>query len=63
MSEQRGDSGRDAVDVHIRLDKVVLAVTQHDIGSVRTTLTPADARQLAESLRAAADAAERTPGS
>ena len=63
MTEQQGDSGRDTVEVHNRLDKVVLTVTQHDAGSAGTNLTPADARQLAESLRAAADAAERTPGS
>ena len=63
MTEQRGDSGRDTVDVHNRLDKVVIVVTQHDAGSAGTTLTPGDARQLAESLRAAANTAERTPGS
>lgn len=49
--------------MHNRLDKVVLAVTQHDAASASTTLTPADARQLAQALRGAADTAERTPGS
>ena len=63
MTEQPGDSGRDTIDVHNRLDKVVLTVSQHDAGSAETTLTPADARQLADSLRDAADTAERTPGS
>ena len=63
MTEQQGDSGRDTVRVHNRLDKVVLTVTQHDAASASTSLTPSDARQLAESLRDAADTAERTPGS
>jgi hypothetical protein len=60
MSEHPGDSGRDTVDVHIRLDKVVLAVTQHDEGTARTTLTATDARQVALALQEAADAAEHT---
>lgn len=63
MTNQQGASDRDRVDVHNRLDKVVLAVTQHDAASASTTLTPADARQLAQALRGAADTAERTPGS
>jgi hypothetical protein len=63
MAEHKGDSGRDTVDVHNRLDKVVLAITQHGAGSARTTLTPADARQIADLLRGAADTAERTPPS
>ncbi len=63
MTEVQGDAGRDSVDVHNRLDKVVLALTQHDAGSVHTTLTAEGARRVAESLREAADAAERTPGS
>jgi hypothetical protein len=45
------------------VDKVVLAVTQHDADSARTTLTAADARRIADALREAADTAERTPGS
>jgi hypothetical protein len=63
MTERQRDSGRDTIDVDVRLDKVVLAVSQHDVASARTTLTPADARQIADSLRAAADTAERTPDS
>ncbi len=63
MTEHKGDSGRDTVDVHNRLDKVVLAITQHHAGSASTTLTPADARQIADLLRRAADTAERTPPS
>ena len=61
MTELQGDSGRDTVGVHNRLDKVVLAIAQHDAASASTTLTPADARQLADLLREAADTAERTP--
>jgi len=49
--------------VHNRLDKVVLAITQHHGASASTTLTPADARQIADLLREAADTAERTPTS
>ena len=60
-SPAQGDSGRDTVDVHNRLDKVVLAIAQHDAASASTTLTPADARQLVDLLREAADTAERTP--
>ena len=60
MAEHQGDSGRDTVDVHNRLDKVVLAIAQHDAASASTTLTAADARQIADLLRAAADTAERT---
>ena len=61
MSEHHGESERHN-RVHNRLDKVVLAVTQHDAGSARTTLTAAAARQIAFALQDAADAAERTPG-
>jgi hypothetical protein len=63
MTEHKADSGRDTVDVHNRLDKVVLAITQHHAATANTTLTPADARQIADLLRAAADTAERTPPS
>jgi hypothetical protein len=63
MAEVHGDSGRDTVDVYNRLDKVVLAITPHDPPSVSTTLTPADARHIADLLRDAADTAERTPPS
>ncbi len=63
MTEHRGDSGWDAVDVHNRLDKVVLVVTERDGGSARATLTAQDAREVAERLREAANSAERTPGS
>ena len=57
------DSGPDTVDVHNRLDKVVLAITRHDAAATRIALTPADARQVADLLRGAADTAERTPPS
>ena len=63
MTNHQTGSGRDTVDVHNRLDKVVLAIIQHDVAEVTTTLTPADARQIADSLREAADNAERTPPS
>jgi K+/H+ antiporter YhaU regulatory subunit KhtT len=63
MTELKGDSGRDTIDVHNRLDKVVLALTQHDGACATTTLTATDARQLAQALGEAADAAERTPAS
>jgi Cdc6-like AAA superfamily ATPase len=52
------------IDVYNRLDTVVLAIAQkHDAASESTTLTPADARQIADLLREAADTAERTPPS
>jgi K+/H+ antiporter YhaU regulatory subunit KhtT len=63
MAELKGDSGRDTIDVHNRLDKVVLAVAQHDGSRSTTTLTASDARQLAQVLREAAETAERTPAS
>ena len=63
MSKHQGASGRETVDVHVRLDKVVLAYTGHNAASVTIPLTPADARQIADLLRGAADTAERTPPS
>ena len=63
MRKHQGDSGREAVGVHVRLDKVVLAYTGHDPAGVSIPLTPADARQVADLLREAADTAERTPTS
>ena len=63
MTEHQSDSGRDTVDVHIRLDKVVLALTVQDGAAAATTLTPADARDIAQLLSQAADTAERTPRS
>ena len=62
IKHHHGDSGRETVDVHVRLDMVVLAYT-HDAASVSIPLTPADARQVADLLRGAADTAERTPPS
>ncbi|MGO8958969.1 MAG: hypothetical protein ACLQFR_16595 [Streptosporangiaceae bacterium] len=63
MNKHQGDSGREAVDVHVRLDKVVLAYTQDHTARVSIPLTPADARQIADLLRGAADTAEHTPTS
>lgn len=62
MNKHEGDLVRQTVDVHVRLDKVVLAYT-HDAASVSIPLTPADAREIAGLLRGAADTAERTPTS
>ena len=47
MRKLQGDSGRDTIDVYIRLDNVVLAIAQHDAADASTTLTPAEARQIA----------------
>ncbi len=63
MRKHHGDQGRETVGVHVRLDKVVLAYTGTDPASVSIPLTPADARQIADLLRGAADTAERTPPS
>lgn len=63
MTKQQEKTGRGTVDVHNRLDKVVLAITGHDAADARIALTPADARQVADLLRRAADTAERTPPS
>jgi len=60
MSTHPTDSGRDIVEVHNRLDKVVLAVAVRDAEPVSTTLTAADARDIARALEQAADTAERT---
>ena len=61
MSKHQAASGRETVDVHVRLDKVVLAYARDHTASVSIPLTPADARQIADLLRGAADTAERTP--
>ena len=50
MTKLQGDSGRDTIDVYIRLDNVVLAIAQHDAADASTTLTPAEARQIADLL-------------
>ena len=63
MKKHHAASGRETVGVHVRLDKVVLAYSQNDSASVTIPLTPADARQIADLLRGAADTAERTPPS
>lgn len=61
MPKHQADAGRDEVDVHNRLDRVVLSVAQHGGATATTTLTATDAREVARLLRAAADAAEVTP--
>lgn len=62
MAPQPTNAGRDSVEVNNRLDVVVLAV-RADRRELATTMTPAEARQLADMLRFAADAGEQTPGS
>lgn len=61
MPEHAGDAGRDRVDVHNRLDRVVLGVTQHGGATATTTLSADAAREIARLLEQAADAAEVTP--
>lgn len=63
MSTHATDAGRDTVEVHNRLDKVVLALAVRDDDAVSTTLTPADARAIAVALNEAAATAEQTPPS
>jgi hypothetical protein len=63
MSTHSADSGRDTVEVDNRLDKVVLAVVEHDAGTARTVLTAEGAREIAGALERAADTAERTQAS
>jgi len=57
------NSGRDRVEVHNRLDKVVLVVSQQDDARVETELTATDAREIARMLEEAAATGEQTPGS
>lgn len=63
MSTHRANAGRDQVDVHNRLDSVVLAIGLDGGQEAKTTLTAGDAREIAKALQQAADTAERTPGS
>jgi hypothetical protein len=63
MASQATNAGRDRVEVHNRLDVVVLAIRTADGNELATTMTPDDARAVAERLRAAADTGEQTPGS
>ncbi len=62
MTAHPTNVGRDCVEVHNRLDKVVLAVTQQD-SRAQTELTATDAREIARMLREAARTAEQTPKS
>lgn len=63
MPIQTTNAGRDRVELHNRLDVVVLSISDADGREAVTTMTPQQARAIAEHLGAAADAAERTPGS
>jgi hypothetical protein len=63
MPSQATNAGRDQVEVHNRLDVVVLSVLDAEHHEVATTMTPNEARAIAGHLNAAADAGERTPGS
>lgn len=62
MPRLETDVGRDAIEVDVRLDKVVLTVSEGD-DSATTELTPAEARAVRRMLEQAADSAEQTPGS
>lgn len=62
MATQSTNAGRDHLDVVNRLDRVVLAV-RADGAELQTTLTPEEARAVAQLLRDAADTGEHTPGS
>lgn len=61
MTVYRTNSGRDCVEVHNRLDKVVLVVGVRDDARTQTELTPVDARELARMLEEAAATGEQTP--
>ena len=63
MASQPTNAGRDQVEVHNRLDAVVVAIRDRAGHELATPMTPDEARALAELLRAAADTGERTPGS
>lgn len=51
------------VEVHVRLDKVVLVVKRDQERTAQAELTPTDARELARMLEDAAATGERTPSS
>jgi len=63
MAIEATNAGRDQVEVHNRLDVVVLSIRDANGHELATTMTPDEARAIADQLRAAADAGERTPRS
>lgn len=63
MGIEATNAGRDQVEVHNRLDVVVLSIRTAEGNELATTMTANDARALADRLRAAADNGEQTPGS
>lgn len=63
MPSQPTNAGRDQVEVHNRLDVVVLLILDAEGHEVATTMTPNEARAIAEQLNASADSGEQTPGS
>ncbi|MGH2865067.1 MAG: hypothetical protein ACRDJX_07425 [Solirubrobacteraceae bacterium] len=58
---QKTEGGRDYVEVHNRLDKVVLVVAQAEAARAQTGLTASAARDVARLLIHAAETAEQTP--
>ena len=62
MPSQPTNAGRDQVEVHNRLDVVVLSILDAEGHEVATTMTPNEARAIAEQLNASADSGEETPG-
>jgi hypothetical protein len=60
MPSHETNAGRDAVEVHNRLDVIVLAVLRQDGTRAETTLTADQARAIGHSLEEAADAGEHT---
>lgn len=63
MATHATNAGRDRVQIDNRLDVIELSVHTDDGRELATTMTPADARAIADSLHAAADTGERTAGS
>lgn len=54
------NAGRDKVHIDNRLDVIELSLRTHDGREAATTMTPDDARAIADSLLEAADTGERT---
>lgn len=55
------EGGKTALEVFNRLDRVVLQLSHPDGRSEAEPIHPADAREIADALRRAADTAEQTP--
>jgi hypothetical protein len=63
MATRSTNAGRDELDVHNRLDVVVLSLRVGDEAELSTTMTAAEARAVAELLCSAAETGEQTQGS